>query len=86
METLEDKAREYADKYDISQQQNKTWVKRILKECYIAGHQSRDEEVKRLEEVVLEMSRFLENCFEEHSANYLLGKHSSLIKELKERG
>ena len=80
---LEDKAREFSK--DVPCTDGDLYTYNSLKKAFIAGHQSRDEEVKRLEQVVLEMSEELKHS---HYADayWLLDKHSSLIKELKERG
>lgn len=62
----------------------------------MTNEQSRDEEVKRLEEVVLDLFEGLDKIggkqLESYGEMYELiasaytSKHSSLIKELKERG
>lgn len=98
---LEDKARELRSKSEfyasiIADQTVLVGINIVPEDichAYVDGYQSRDEEVKRLEEVVLEMVQTIEELEqvsivplfprgEKHPFNI----YSSLIKELKERG
>lgn len=58
MKTVEEKANEHVNKYDISTIENKTWYRMVMKECFITGHQSAlDDESKKIQELEKENTR-----------------------------
>ena len=80
--TLEDRAKEHANKYDLETLNNKSWVYLLIKECFIAGYKERDTEVQELKDVILEMSEELKHS-PYADAYWLLDKHAPLIERLK---